>query len=537
MTIAQRLRLLATLSLVALVLVGAAGSWVANSVQRNMAELTDRFTPRIDQLTNLERTFLLIRLNAYVHIISATPERKDKQEAVLTDLRKQVAKDLNNQTNRIDGIGEPELVRAEQDAFGAYLSRLDEVLRLSRTSTPEDATRYAVLFWKPQGDKVTEAIHQHVKAVKLAIVRQNEAGKKAATIAQTLAWGTVALTFVLLATLSHLLIRRISGSLHAMRDTVCHIEDNLDFTHRAPVGKKDEIGHMAEALNRLIERLQGNLHEINDAASALSHSATAVTETSTLVARASEEQSNAAAHMASSTEELCVSINHVAERASEACALSGNTEQLASSGEKVITQTIQDIGEIAAVVQNAAHLIRGLDASNQNIYAIIQVIREVAEQTNLLALNAAIEAAWAGEQGRGFAVVADQVRKLAERTAASTTQIGEFISEVRELAARAVESMSQAEAQAGESVERARHADAAIRQIGEASRQTRAHVEEITTAIIEQGTASIAIARSVEHVAQVAERNNASAQKGSETAHLLGQLSNAMQQMAAAYVV
>ena len=257
-------------------------------------------------------------------------------------------------------------------------------------------------------------------------------------------------------------------------------------------------------MRQAISDMVGRLHESSEE---LVKSAHHLAEQSTTVSRSNAEQGEAVQRMAAAMEEMATSIAQVADNASDAQRNAVEAGRLSNEGAGIIHQATDEMRGIAETVQQATSQIQSLEAQSAKISAIVSVIKEIADQTNLLALNAAIEAARAGEQGRGFAVVADEVRKLAERTAQSTEEIGAMIEAVHQGTERVVVAMESGNQRVGAGVEKAGKAAEAIGQIRNGSSVVLGAVDEISAALAEQRATTQDVARSVENVARMNEDN------------------------------
>ncbi len=536
LTIAQRIIMMIAASVISLLVVGLVGLSVANMESANLKQIANGNMASIITLGEVRQDLMEIRVNVYAHILNT-------DNAAMQSIEKNFEENAKHARDLLKGyekfvIDEKDKKQLEEDskALNAYLDFMHaQVLPASRKHEKEAARQLVVTTGAALGAKTLKVLEAHVDHDRKEAEEMAKDALASAAQGKIISSASILAGFVAIGLLGWTLLRNIRQSLGQIQSMVHRIEHDLDFTVRVDVKSRDEIGQTTLALNRLLDKLQSNLKSIAGGAQSVAAAANQMAATSTQVAQASQQQSEAASGMAATVEEMTVSINHVGDRAQEANRISSESGHLAASGELVIGQTAQGINQIATTVHEAAERIHELEQHSAQISNVVAVIKEVADQTNLLALNAAIEAARAGEQGRGFAVVADEVRKLAERTASSTQEIARTIETMRSSASEAVRSMEGAVAEVNQGVERAQEANQSIRQIGEGSRSAVGMVEEITTAIREQGTATNNIAIQVEKIAQMSEESSAAAEESARAARDLDRLAGEMHGIVVAY--
>ena len=206
---------------------------------------------------------------------------------------------------------------------------------------------------------------------------------------------------------------------------------------------------------------------------------------------------------ATAMNEMNSTVQEVAKNAAQASTMSSNTRSQAEAGANIVQRSL---GSIRAVHEMSSELkddMTRLNEHAQSISNIMSVISDIADQTNLLALNAAIEAARAGEAGRGFAVVADEVRKLAEKTMTSTTEVGNAIRAIQDSTAKSVQSMDHAVEQIEQATDFANQSGEALKQIVQDVETTADEVRAIATAAEQQSATSDEINRSIIEVNDV----------------------------------
>jgi methyl-accepting chemotaxis protein len=291
----------------------------------------------------------------------------------------------------------------------------------------------------------------------------------------------------------------------------------------------DEIGQVAataeslrEEMARLLGEVRNSSMQLNEAAARLADNAGALTDSA-------QQQHDATGSAASSVERLSASIAAVAANAENAKAMAQQSLTHSEDGNVKLSELIGEISSVESAVMAIGQSVNEFIRSTEAITGMTRQVRDIADQTNLLALNAAIEAARAGEQGRGFAVVADEVRKLAEKSAQSASQIDQVTGSLGSQSALVDQAIEQGQHALNRSQQILEDVAVVLAEGNASVGSAHSGVHSISQATQEQTTASQAISSNVERIAGMSEVNGAAAVRNNQEAANLRQLAQKLQ--------
>ncbi len=256
------------------------------------------------------------------------------------------------------------------------------------------------------------------------------------------------------------------------------------------VVRKDEVGDIARAIQRLVESMRDIITNITTSSQALqgfseefSASFDRIAESINNVNIAVDEIANGSSSQAAETMSASQKVTQMGTALDETTA---NVETLGSSSvkmreyNKTAAKNLDELSAISETTKSSVLLVQNQtnqpNDSAQEIREATELITDIANQTNLLSLNASIEAARAGENGRGFAVVADEIRNLSEQSRESAERIVEIVNTIIANSNTSVTTMNEV-------AENIRTQNNKIEETGEMFRSLNEEIAEVTEAI------------------------------------------------------
>lgn len=498
-------------------------------IANNASRIVDVRSPLDEMAIKLESTYVLLRILPRNAILARTAEDRkkaaddyEKAKALFMSIHAELMAFSEKNDPSPDNIDLAKKIMVE---YKAAIAGQDNVVALGVSGNDDAVTE--MFRGSPSMKRIETAVAEYVHFSQKNLSTLTASMRKDSISLRNTSVMVMVVSLLLaglIGTLVTLSIRRPLNTTAAAMQRVAE----CDLTVTLPIDTKHrtEFNQLNQATMTVIKSFSALLQKLKHQSDSLQTAAGSLNNVSTEVHHASEQQSSEALHMAEMLTQMTTEIQQIADRAIEAKDSSEESGRVAHESVADINSMVNAFGTIASMIEEAAKMAGELRSASDDISGITTAIGGIADQTNLLALNASIEAARAGEAGRGFAVVADEVRKLAEMTSTSVHQITSLIARIQ----AGSEAMSTQMEKSVQSVENGRlmaeGVGSSVSSFVSHTEQVAGIIGQVSSDLQTQASASQEVAKKVEDIVSMTDKNKTAIGSVSHTAHELDGLAS-----------
>ncbi|KRF12252.1 methyl-accepting chemotaxis protein [Paenibacillus sp. Soil787] len=536
--------------------------WVQNQMSTSMNEISHKK----DELILMQRVNYLIRSaddDGAWYLLSSSLEGQKK-------FFSQYQNNVKTVTNEISVLKQSQLnpegitaIKEFENQWDKYLKANEEVFAIFKQGEIQKAqSTYTEVPFEPIIESLIS--YQNKLNVEIKYLENKIATFK--SFVSKFNIGVILVTVILGIFIALIISRRIVKPLLQVSKQVKEIaEGEADLTKEILVSSKDEIGDLALYFNQMLRNLRSIMKHIGHSAEQVASSSEQLSASSQQTSKATEQITYTMQEVATGTDKQVVSldqnvttiqeiskgIQQIAESIQDVSSSSHQSAEAAKVGNDAILDAIGQMQTTNRSIHSLSDVVKGFHERSTEISQIISVITGIASQTNLLALNASIEAARAGDHGRGFAVVANEVKKLAEQSANSASQITQLVHAIQNDTNTIIQSMhttmnevnqgSTSMDKAGVSFEIIQRAiievSGQVQEVSAAVEQIAASSEEVTDSIRNVSHISKHAAAEIQVASSATEEQLASMEEISASSNYLSQMAEELQSLVGKFKV